>query len=196
MASMLKKELIIKPTSSVSIEFAIEYCKSWLDGFYDPVNEPNTTFFADIFDPRGNYPRIIRVFHTENIRLFGLTEDKLVFNLMGDPDDPGYDDDYIDEADPSGTDFILADDPLFQATQATIASNQVDFENSSEPENDAVGGITEAVVRTWVDDYVGEINAQPGGADELIEELRARIVELEGMISDPTLIDSAIEATT
>lgn len=194
MASMLKKELLIRPTSTVSIEGAITFCIGWLDRFYS-LDEPDTTFFADIYDPRGAHSRIIRVFHTECVRLYGLSADKLVFNLLGDANDPGYDDAYLDEPDPTGTDFILADDPLFQATQTTITENHIDFENSSEPEDDSIGGLTVEVVRSWVDDYVGEINAQPGGTGEVLDDLEARITALEEMISDPTLIDSAIAGT-
>ena len=190
MASMFKKELLIRPVSSVSVEAAVNYCVSWLDGFYDP-SVPDTTYFADIYDPRGSHSRIIRVFHTECVRLYQMDPDQLVFNLIGDPNDPGFDDDYLDEADPTGTDFVLADDPLFQATQATIASNQVDFENSSEPENDAVNGITEDLVKSWVDDYAGELAAQPGGTGELVEALLARITTLE-----ETLANLALEEDT
>lgn len=194
MASMFKKELLIRPVSSVSVEAAVNFCVSWLDGFYDE-SDPDVTYFADIYDPRGSHSRIIRVFHTECVRLYQMDPDQLVFNLIGDPNDPGFDDDYIDEAEPSGGDFILADDPLFQATQTIINENQVDFENSSEPEDDSLGGITEDLVRSWVDDYVGEINGVPGGVGEVLEDFETRISALEEILASPGLIDEALGET-
>jgi len=118
---LYKKEVLIRPASTVSVTAAVTWTMGWMDAFYTAEgNEDN--FFADIFDPRGNHPRIIRVFHTGcSLSPYFIPEDQLVFNLIGDKDDPGLDDAYLDEVEGGGeSDFILQEDSAFISLSSKV----------------------------------------------------------------------------
>jgi len=67
MAGLYKKEVVIRPTSTVTVQAAIDWTKDWLNNtFQDTDSNKNEDgsyidyFFGDVFDARtGN---IIRVF--------------------------------------------------------------------------------------------------------------------------------------
>lgn len=85
MAGLYKKEVVIRPTSTVTVQAAIDWTKDWLNNtFQDTDSNKNEDgsyidyFFGDVFDARtGN---IIRVFSDACSSKYDMTT--LVFEVL------------------------------------------------------------------------------------------------------------------
>ena len=79
MASLYKKEVLVRPSSTISVQGAIDWTHNWLDTTFQEVSSNKDTngdyidyFFADIFDARtGN---IYRVFTNACKSYYSMTE--------------------------------------------------------------------------------------------------------------------------
>lgn len=132
MGGLYKKEVLIRPSSGVSVPAAINWVNGWLDRFYTAEgNEDN--FFADIFDPRGNHSRVIRVFHTGCMAKYGLTSDQLVYTITGDPADGGADDQYLDVEDggDTGGHFVLSESEEFTTLKGKVNTLEGEHEQNT-----------------------------------------------------------------
>lgn len=125
MGALYKKEVLIRPTSGVSIPAAVNWVQGWLNRFYTAEgNEDN--YFADIFDPRGKHSRLIRVFHTGCKESYGLSDDELVYTVTGDVTDTGLDDGHLDvESGGVAEAFIISDSDEFKELVSEVDDLQI-----------------------------------------------------------------------
>jgi len=85
MGGLYKKEVIIRPTSNVTIQGAIDFTKGWLnDTFQNKADNKDANgdyidyFFGDIFDARSG--NIYRVFSNACADKYNMTD--LVFDVL------------------------------------------------------------------------------------------------------------------
>jgi hypothetical protein len=163
MAALYKKEIIIRPSSSVGVQAAIAWTNNWLGGFYNAEDnaDKSKTFFADIFDPRGDHVLLLRVYHSSCTKLFGMKQ--LTFVLIGDKNDPGLEDGYIDESEevPENESFILADAEEYKALKKEVDNNSMLIELTEE---------LEARIKRLEDLLQDTTVEAVGGGDELVTD--------------------------
>lgn len=85
MAGLYKKEVVVRPTSTVTLQGAIDFTKGWLnDTFQNKAENKDAEgnyidyFFGDIFDARNG--NIYRVFSDACSVKYGMNE--LVFDVL------------------------------------------------------------------------------------------------------------------
>ena len=85
MGGLYKKEVVIRPTSTVTVQGGIDWTKNWLNGTFQDVDSNKNSdgtykdyFFGDVFDARtGN---IYRVFSDACADKYDMT--KLEFDIL------------------------------------------------------------------------------------------------------------------